>query len=119
MKELLLAYDEKTKEFVTLGKISDFETTPESENNDSPEAWRLKDSFSCDLILDCKINGYVWRALAGLDSNNDRRRHHVPMRRRKRGFYIFVARSGIWIWKSVSRRGHEIKAYTRYGKRTG
>lgn len=84
MKELLLAYDEKTKEFVTLGKISDFETTPESENNDSPEAWRLKDSFSCDLILDCKINGYVWRALAGLDSNNDRRRHHVPMRRQGR-----------------------------------
>jgi len=119
MKGSLLAYDEESKEFVTIGKISDFEITTESENNDSREIQRLTDSFSCDLILDCKINGYALRALAGTDSNNDRRRHHVPMRRRKRGFYIFVASSGIWIWKSVSRRGREIKAYTRYGKRTG
>lgn len=84
MKELLLAYDEKTKEFVTLGEISDFEITTESKSDDSQEAWRLKDPFSCSLILDCKINGYVWRALAGLDSNNDRRRHHVPMRKQGR-----------------------------------
>lgn len=119
MKELLLAYDEESKEFVTLGKISDFEITAESENNDSQETRRLTDSFSCSLTVNRKISGYTLRALTGSDSNNDRRRHHVPMRRRKRGFYIFVARSGIWIWKSVSRRGHEIKAYTRYGKRTG
>lgn len=68
--------------------------------------------------FEAKINKHVLRVLTETESNNERRRHHEPMRRRKRGFYIFVASSGTWIWKSVSRRGHEIKAYTHYGRRT-
>lgn len=66
-----------------------------------------------------KIDFHTMHIITGTESNNERRRHHEPMRRRKRGYYIFVVSSKEWIWKSVSRRGHEIKSYTHYGRRTG
>ena len=78
----------------------------------------LSGSFEA-TITDPKIDFHTMHILTGTESNNERRRHHEPMRRRKRGFYIFVVSSGTWIWKSVSRRGHEIKPYTHYGRRTG
>lgn len=68
-------------------------------------------------IAEPKIDFHIMHILTGTESNNERRRHHEPMRRRKRGFYIFNLSSGAWIWKSVSRRGHEIKPYTHYGRR--
>ena len=72
-----------------------------------------------EATFQTKIDFHALHILTGTESNNERRRHHEPMRRRKRGFYIFVLSSGTWIWKSVSRRGHEIKPYTHYGGRTG
>lgn len=72
-----------------------------------------------EATFEAKINQHALRVITGTESNNERRRHHEPMRRRKRGFYIFVVSSGTWIWKSVSRRGHELKPYTHYGRRTG
>ena len=87
-----------------------------------PEGEGISRSFSgmfepFEATIEAKINQHVLRVLTGTESNNERRRHHEPMRRRKRGFYIFVVSSGTWIWKSVSRRGHEIKPYTHYGRR--
>ena len=88
-----------------------------------PEGEEISRSFSGTFepfeatIAGANINFHAMHILTGTESNNERRRHHEPMRRRKRGFYIFVVSSGTWIWKSVSRRGHEIKPYTHYGRR--
>ena len=87
-----------------------------------PEGEGISRSFSgtfepFEATFEAKINQHVLRVLTGTESNNERRRHHEPMRRRKKGFYIFDLSSGTWIWKSVSRRGHEIKPYTHYGRR--
>ena len=92
-------------------------TVTESEAEGGKTIRSLSGSF--EATIEAKINQHVLRVITGTESNNERRRHHEPMRRRKRGFYIFVASSGTWIWKSVSRRGHEIKPYTHYGRRTG
>ena len=87
-----------------------------------PEGEEISRSFSgmlepFEATIEAKINQHALHVITGTESNNERRRHHEPMRRRKRGFYIFVVNSGTWIWKSVSRRGHEIKPYTHYGRR--
>jgi hypothetical protein len=88
------------------------ETEPKTEGTTR----MLSGSFEA-TIIEPKIDFHTMHKLTGTESNNERRRHHDPMRRRKRGFYIFVLSSGTWIWKSVSRRGHEIKPYTHYGGR--
>ena len=84
-----------------------------------PEGEGISRSFSRSFsgTFEAIIDKHPLRVITGTESNNERRRHHEPMRRRKRGFYIFVLSSGTWIWKSVSRRGHEIKPYTHYGGR--
>ena len=114
----IFIYDEEKNRFVECGEILELTTETEAEPEEEQQRMRtLSDSF--EFTLETKITGHVLRMITGTESNNERRRHHEPMRRRKRGFYIFVASSGTWIWKSVSRRGHEIKPYTHYGRRTG
>lgn len=109
----IFIYDEEKNRFVELcGEI--LEITAETEADPEEEQQRLRTlSASCELTLETKITGHVWRMITGTESNNERRRHHEPMRRRKRGYYIFVVSSEKWIWKSVSRRGHTLRKEAR------
>ena len=113
MEGLLLAYNEKSNKFVTVGEISEIykcEIVSEKEINDSQETRRLIDSISGSFTCDCKISGYAWRTITGSDSNNDRRRHHVPMRRRRKIVYICGVSLGKWrakkILNTLRRRGN-------------
>lgn len=112
----IFIYDEEKNRFVECGEILEITTEPEADPEEEQQRMRtLSDSY--ELTLETKITGRVLRMITGTESNNERRMHHEPLRRRKRGYYIFVVSSKEWIWKSVSRRGHEIKPYTHYGRR--
>ena len=112
----IFIFDEEKNRFVECGEILEIKTETEADPEEEQQRTRTL-SASWDLTLETKITGHVLRIITGTESNNERRMHHEPMRRRKRGFYIFNVSSETWIWKSVSRRGHEIKPYTRYGRR--
>lgn len=38
-----------------------------------------------EATIEAKINQHVLRVLTGTESNNERRRHHEPMRKRREG----------------------------------
>ena len=72
----------------------------------------LSGSFEA-TITEPKIDFHIMHILTGTESNNERRRHHMPMRRRQKIVYINGVSLGQWRFKKI------YKAYTHYGRRTG
>lgn len=80
----IFIYDEEKNRFVELcGEIS--EITAETEADPEEEQQRTRTlSASYELTLETKITGHVLRILTGTESNNERRMHHEPLRRRRK-----------------------------------
>ena len=77
----IFIYDEKNNRFVELcGEI--LELTAETEADPEEITRMFADSFECTLTT--RITGHVLRILTGTESNNERRMHHEPLRRRRK-----------------------------------
>lgn len=77
----LFIYDQKNNYFVPMGDAI-VELQAETEGNPEEMTRMFANSFECTLTA--KITGHVLRMITGTESNNERRMHHEPLRRRRK-----------------------------------
>lgn len=108
--------DPDTGEFIPVSNVISAEITQNTQgaNEEKKSVYGFTGSF--EGTLQAKIDRYTFRLLFGTAANNERRRHHGPLKRRRSRPGRWMRRH--WLWPAMKEQKHVRKARrAKHGKR--
>lgn len=108
--------DPDTGEFIPISNVISAEITKNTQGANEEKKSVYGFTGSIDGTLQAQIDRYTCRRFVGAETNNESRRHHDPLKRRKPRPGRWMRRH--WWWPAIKEKKHGRKARrAKHGKR--